>query len=202
MIDKTIRSLLLGAIIASPLILNPLQAQTAVYTHPGIVTSQSGEWLGSDHLLNISNKIQVVVEILKPADTKISLTVEQLKARIEEAFKKAGIAPEESANSETPGIPFFNLLIVLYPIEKGYVGLVDGRLMESVDPLRVKLEKGTLFQAITWEKKTLVVAPTDDFKDSIDKSVDEVVKTFLERFDYYEKLKAKLEKREEVERLK
>ena len=93
------------------------------------------------------------------------------------------MAPEDSAYSSTPGIPFFDILVVVYPIEKGYVALVDGaRLFEAVDPLRVHLEKGTTFQAITWEKKTLVVAPEEDFEETVEKTIDDIVNTFFERF--------------------
>lgn len=182
--------------------LNVLSAadQTVVYTHPGIVINQDGQWVGSDHLLNLTNKIQVVVEILKPADAKIPVSVETLRAQIEAAFIKGGLLPNE-VNTDTPGIPFFNLLIVTYPIDKGYAGLIDGRLIESVDPLRVKLEKNTLFQAITWEKKTLVVAPTDEFKETVEKTVADLVKTFIERYEYFEKLKIKLDKKDDVQRL-
>lgn len=181
----------------------PKEARTLnVYTHPGIVVSQDGKWVGSDHLLNLSNKIDVIVEILKPETTKLPFTEESLEQRIEAAFKKKDFETSASRTSAMPHIPFFNVLLVIYPIEKGYVGLVDGRLMESIDPKRVKLEKNTDFQAITWEKKTLVVAPTDEFEGIINKTIDDILATFFERFEFFEKLRVKMEKKDETQRMK
>lgn len=174
---------------------------SSVYTHPGIVVPQDGSWVGSDHLLNVPRNIEVVVEILKPENTTLPFDQEYLQKRVAEAFKKKDLGPNSEIVSNTPGIPFFNLLVVVYPIEKGFVALIDGRLMEAVDPLRVHLEKGTSFQAITWEKKTLIVAPSEDFKETVDKTVDEIVNTFFERFDFFEKFKTKMESREGTQRL-
>lgn len=173
-----------------------------VYTHPGIVVSQDGRWVGSDHLLNLSNKIDVVVEILKPEATKLPFTEESLEQYVEAAFKKKDFETAASSSSAMPNIPFFNILLVIYPIEKGYAGLIDGRLMESIDPKRVKLEKNTEFQAITWEKKTLVVAPTDEFEGIVTKTIDDILATFFERYEFFEKLRLKMEKKDETPRMK
>lgn len=209
--------ILLGTLLASPLIAEdskPLAAAPAstgrsleVYTHPGIVLQRDNGWAGSDHLLNITSHINIVTEILKPEGEKLPFSEASIQARVEEAFKKQDIgqgqgSASDNVESETPGIPFFNILIAVYPIEKGYAAIIDGRLMESVDPLRVKLEKGTFFQAVTWEKKTLVVAPKDEFKDIVDSKVDEIVNTFIERYQFFDKLKNKMEVKTDIERMK
>lgn len=173
-----------------------------VYTHPGIVVSQGGKWVGSDHLLNLTKKIDVVVEILKPDSTTLPFDEGKLEKRLEEAFKKRDFETAISTTKGMPEIPFFNLLLVVYPIEKGFVALVDGRLMESIDPKRVKLERDTDFQAITWEKKTLIVAPTEEFEGIVEKTIDEIVTTFLDRFEFFEKMKLKMEKKDEPVRMK
>lgn len=173
-----------------------------VYTHPGIVISQGGKWVGSDHLLNLGKKVDVVVEILKPEGTKLPFTEEALEQRVEAAFKKKEFDTTASTNASMPDIPFFNVLLIVYPIEKGFASFVEGRLFESIDPKRVKLEKETEFQAITWEKKTLIVAPSNELEGTVLKAIDDILTTFFERYDYFEKVRFKLEKKDETERMK
>ncbi|MCB1114046.1 MAG: hypothetical protein KDK62_04755 [Chlamydiia bacterium] len=172
-----------------------------VYTRPGIVTMQGGVWEGSDHLLNLKGPLNVVVEILKPKNVEIPLSVETIENKIITEFKKMDLVNGNDFSSPTPGIPFFNVLIVAYPVEKGYVALVDARLMEVVDPYRVKLDPRTYFQAVTWEKKSVLVAPSDEFVQTVDKTVDDLVKAFLERVEYFQDLRRKLDQKDQVERL-
>ena len=180
----------------------PPAREMNVYTHPGIVVSQGGKWIGSDHLLNLTKKIDVVVEILKPEGTRLPFSEESLEKKVEAVFKKKDFDTTASTLSAMPNIPFFNILLVVYPIEKGFVALIDGRLMESIDPKRVKLDKDTDFQAITWEKKTLIVAPTDEFEAVVEKTMEEILKTFFERYEFFEKMKIKMEVKDETQRMK
>jgi len=170
-----------------------------VYTHPGIVVNQGGRYAGSDHLLNLSKHIDIASEILKPADAELPLTPQQIDDYIYDKFIKKGL---ESTKGTASSLPFFNMLLVVYPIEQGYVALVDGRLIESVDPKRVKLDKDTQFQAITWEKKVLLVTPKDDFKGSIFKTIDDILNTFFERYDYFDRLRQKMEVKTDTERMR
>jgi hypothetical protein len=179
----------------------PMPSQPA-YTHPGIVVSQGGNWVGTDHLLNLTKNIGIVVEILKPAGTKMPFDEATIEKRAADAFKKRDVEATAENSGVRPKLPFFNILLVVYPIDKGFVALIDGRLLESVDPKRVKLDKDTDFQAVTWEKKTLIVAPIDEFEALAEKTVDEIVSTFLERYEYFEKIKLKMEKKDDVERMK
>lgn len=177
---------------------NPGQ-ELNVYTHPGIVINQGGRFVGSDHLLNLSKHIDIASEILKPSDAEIPLTTQMIDDYIHDKFIKKGL---ESANGSASSIPFFNLLLVIYPVDQGFVALVDGRLIESVDPKRVKLDRETQFQAITWEKKVLLVTPKEDFKTSIFKTIDDILNTFFERYDYFERLKEKMEVNTGTERMR
>lgn len=170
-----------------------------VYTHPGIVINQGGRFVGSDHLLNLSKHIDIASEILKPSDTEIPLTTQTVDDYIYDKFVKKGL---ESNKGSASSIPFFNMLLVIYPVEQGYVALVDGRLIESVDPKRVKLDRDTQFQAITWEKKVLLVTPKDDFKASIFKTIDDILNTFFERYDYFDRLRQKMEVNTDTERMR
>lgn len=178
----------------------PMSAfESQVYTHPGIVVNQGGRWVGSDHLLNLSRNVRIVSEILKPADATLPFNEASLDKTLQEKFSKHGFDINGQANSAAP---FFNLLIVVYPIEQGYVSLVDGRLMEGIDPKRVKLDPDTSFQAITWEKKTLLVSPKDEFEATINKSIDDIINTFFERYDYFDRLKVRMEQKNESERMR
>lgn len=180
-------------------VFNPTTTELNVYTHPGIVINQGGRFVGSDHLLNLSKHIDIASEILKPADTEIPLTIQMIDDYIYDKFIKKGL---ESTRGSASTIPFFNLLLVIYPVEQGFVALVDGRLIESVDPKRVKLDRDNQFQAITWEKKVLLVTPKDDFKSSIFKTIDDILNTFFERYDYFDRLRQKMEVKTDTERMR
>lgn len=170
----------------------------SVYTHPGIVINQGGQFVGSDHLLNLSKHIEIATEILKPAEGEIPVTAQAIDEYLFDKFTKRGI---ESTNGSATALPFFNLLLVVYPIEQGYVALVDGRLFESVDPKRVKLDRDTQFQAITWEKKVLLVTPKDDFKATLFKTIDDILGTFFDRYDYFDRLRQQMQQKTDTERM-
>lgn len=184
------------------LLLLPLTlfAAPQVYTRPGIVTLQGGSWEGSDHLLNLKGPVNVVVEILKPQNVEVPLSADEIESRITTEFKKVDLTSGNYA-VETPGIPFFNILIVAYPVEKGYVASVDARLIEVIEPFRVRIDPSTFFQAVTWEKKSLLVAPTEEFSKTVDKTIDDLVKTFIERVSYFKEMNRRHENKDGVERL-
>ncbi|NGX43049.1 MAG: hypothetical protein K940chlam7_01340 [Chlamydiae bacterium] len=166
------------------------------YPNPGIVAQRSGNWVGSDHLYNITDKIDIVVEIFKPQNTDIPITEDMIRSRTVEIFKEAGIQPYSEAKAGEPFLPFFHILIMLYPIEKvGYAVHTEGRLFEKIYLDRVKLEEGTTLQAITWQSENLILTPTEDFTNQLNKSIDEIAHAFADRFRYFEKLKAESQRR-------
>lgn len=89
----------------------------------------------------------------------------------------------------TPPLPFLHVLIMVNPIEKGYVAYFGLRLFESVEIKRVVLEPDTAFQAITWEKQTLLIASTEDFKKEMSNLTKELTEDFISRYNYYRSLK-------------
>lgn len=161
------------------------------YLHPGIVFNQAGRWVGSDHLYNLPKKIAVIADVLGPSGASLPVDTSVLTKFVEDKFKAHYFDTTPLASSDKPALPFFNVLIVVYPIDQGYVALCEGRLFESIDPKRVRLEKGTAFQAITWEKKTLIVTPKDDFVKTVEKTIEDILNTFFERYDYFETLRLK-----------
>lgn len=161
----------------------------ADYLHPGILVYLNDKWEGSDHLLNLTNNISVFVTILKPEDVLLEITNAQLQTEIEKIFQEANIKPKTLVEVGKPPLPAFEIEIFVYPIDKGYVACCDGRLLESVILERFKMDSNMAFQAITWEKQSLIVSPKAQFGEQITKNVQDIAHAFVERFKTYEKLK-------------
>jgi hypothetical protein len=166
----------------------PQVPQHAKYLHPGILVYLNGEWQGSDHLLNLLSNIGVYVTILKPQDETLNITQEQLQNEVVKIFEKANIKPLTLAAEGKPPLPAFEIEIFLYPIEKGYAACCAGRLFESVFLDRFKMDSNMAFQAITWEKQSLIVGPKSTFAEQLTKNIQEIAAAFTERFQAYEKI--------------
>ncbi|WP_068469420.1 hypothetical protein [Candidatus Protochlamydia phocaeensis] len=166
--------------------------QQATYFHPGILVYRGGAWQGGDHLLNITNNIGVYVTIIKPEGDKLDLNADQLRKQVETIFSKEPINPTIMTAEGQPPLPFFQIQILLYPIDKGYVACCEGRLFESVMLQRFMFDPGMGFQAITWEKQTLQVGPTNTIIGQIQDSVDEIAQSFVERYDSFDKIRKDL----------
>lgn len=163
--------------------------QHAEYLHPGILVNLGGAWEGSDHLLNLSNSIGVYVKIFKPDSETLEVTGTDLQKEVETIFNDASIKPLTTTVSGKPPLPAFEIEIFVYPIEKGYAAFVDGRLLESVVLDRFEMDSNMAFQAITWEKQSLIVSPKDKFNDQIKQAVKEISQVFATRYQSFEKLK-------------
>lgn len=167
----------------------PLVPQFAEYLHPGILVFLNGAWQGSDHLLNLSNTIGVYVQILKPEEETLEIGNQELQKQVEAIFGDASIKPQTMAPVGKPPLPAFEVEIFVYPIERGYAASVSGRLFESVVLDRFKMDPNMAFQAITWEKQSLIVSPKEKFKEQLQRTVQEIAQTFVNRFQVYERLK-------------
>ena len=88
-------------------------------------------------------------------------------------------------------LPFFHVLIMINPIEKGYVAYVGTRLFESIDIKRsgAQLDQQTAFQAITWERQLLLITAKEDLLAQVNSSVDELTTEFLNRYKYFQQLR-------------
>lgn len=166
--------------------------QQADYLHPGILVNISGKWEGGDHLLNISSNIGVYVSMIKPENEVLGINDIQIKKEIENIFTLANIKPQILAIAGKPPLPAFEIEIFIYPIEKGYVACCSGRLFESVILERFKMDTNMAFQAITWEKQNLIVSPKEQFDAQLTKTIQDIAKTFAERYQAYEKIKKNL----------
>ena len=166
-----------------------LIAEQATYLHPGILVNLRGKWEGSDHLLNINNNIGVYISIIKPEGENLNVTEGDLKKEVESIFTLAGIKPQTLVAPGKPPLPAFEIQVFVYPIDKGYVAYCSGRLFESVSVDRFKMDSNMAFQAITWEKEHLIVSPKDQFVDQLTRTIQDIGKTFGERFQVYERIK-------------
>lgn len=151
------------------------------FNHPGVVTSKGSQWIGGDNFTNISHSIALQVNIVKPETLEIPFKKEDLQSKISEIFSKEGITLTTTATEFEPPLPFFNLLLLAYPITDGIVIAIQGRLFESVELKRIILEKNTLFQAITWEQTNLVVAPHDDIDKYVKDAITSIANSFAGR---------------------
>lgn len=164
------------------------------YPNPGIVAQRGGKWVGSDHLYNISNKIGINVEIFKPQNTTVPVSSESIKERVVSIFLKGKIEPKAESLGGKPSLPFFHVLLMVYPIDKGFVVFCEGRLFEEVHIDRVILDQQTVMQAITWESQNMIIASEADLDDQINKSIDEIANTFVDRFIFYSNIKTEIKK--------
>jgi hypothetical protein len=177
------------AVLPPPVKPAPAVPQHAEYLHPGILVFINGAWQGSDHLLNLPKNIGVYVKIIKPEEESLNTSDKDLQKQVERAFAEANIKPLTMAVAGKPPLPAFEIEIFVYPIERGYAAFLDGRLFESVILDRFKMDPNMAFQAITWEKQTLIVSPKEQFAEHIVKAVEEITGAFITRYQAYEHLK-------------
>lgn len=157
-----------------------------IYTFPGVVALQDGDWVGSEHLYNLSPQIGVVVEIVYSSGNSTSLTEEGILNKITPILKAGGLTVREPLISGTSPLPFLNILIIIHPIEKGYVAYCTGQLFEEVTLRRIQLKPGTTWQAVTWEQQELVVFAKEHLQEQVEKTVQNIVTAFAARYKSYE----------------
>ena len=164
------------------------------YPNPGIVALRDGRWVGSDHLYNLTNKIDLSVEFFTPPNVVLPITKEAVKASIAEIFSKARIIPPTEIPADKPPLPFFHMLIMIYPLDKGYVAYCEGRLFEQIELDRVKPDEQTAMQGITWESQNLIITSKEDLRTQLLKSIDEIATSFAERFRFYEDIRLEIQR--------
>lgn len=159
------------------------------YSHPGIVAFRDGQWLGSDHLLNLSDHVNVLVELSAPDEVEIPVTAVALTQSIDEIFQKGGITPDAEVKPGKPDLPLFHVLAMIYPIRDGFAFSITASLFEDVKLARINLDENVTMQAITWDRQSINIASTDKFKEELISSVNEMANTFVERYKFFEMLK-------------
>lgn len=165
--------------------------QVPAYFHPGMLVAPrgGGGWQGGDQLFNLTNSIGVFVEIIKPENENLTISNQEIQHLIEGIFNQGGINPQTLASTDQPPLPFFHFQILCYPIHKGYTVYCSGRLFESVELKRLRLDSNMTFQAITWEKQTLFVVPNEGLRQEVEKNAADIAQSFVERFQTSEQHK-------------
>lgn len=175
-----------------PLSIGPLTAQN-YYTMPGIVGLRNGGWEGSDDLFNLTPNIEIIVEMVKGEKKKYFMTDEFIKEHIVKYFKEGGLVPYSQA-ADGPPLPIFHVLILITPVQEGYAAYVSCRLFEAVKLKRLVLDQDITYQAITWEKQDLIIAPKEGNMAELAESIKELTQSFITRYKYFENLKARTNK--------
>lgn len=162
-------------------------AQQIEYFYPGILVNKNGVWQGGDDLLNLSGDIGFYLSIIKPEQDSLIVNEAKLKQASETFLKNAGITAKTLTLPGQAPLPYFQIQILLYPIGKeGYVACCEGRLFESVSLKRITMDaKNMAFQAVTWQKSSLMISPSRQINEQIQQHVEDIVKAFAERFQSF-----------------
>lgn len=158
------------------------QAVGSIYASPGIASLQGGQWVGSDNLYNLPKSLGLVIELTLRPDLQLSLDHLAIEEKINSVLKTAGVMLRGTALFKDTPLPFLHFLIMIEPIEKGYVAYCSGRLFEEVQLARVHLKQGIVWQGITWEKQELIVFPTEQLHDQILRTIENICTAFASRF--------------------
>ena len=164
-----------------------------VYTNPGIASYRGDKWIGSEHLYNIPEQFQVVVDFVVPEDSELNLNPEEIKKKLTENLKNENILTSESALSAP--LPILHCLVLAYPLKGGVAFSTHLRFMESIDLERVQEKTDIDFQAVTWEKMNLFVSTEEHFEEQLKTSIDTLVNQFRNKVFY---LKNKEEEKSDV----
>lgn len=163
-----------------------LQAQMPlsqdIYTSPGVATLQGNQWVGAENLYHLSPDIGIVVEIIKPADLTITLSESMLKEKISGILRNSGLFPRVTLFKDKTPLPFFHLILMVNPVEKGYFAYCSARLFEQVNVSRVFMKSDFIWQAITWEKQELLLFPTEQLQQQIDSVIQSLTMAFGEKY--------------------
>lgn len=152
-------------------------ASGELFFYPGVVSARDGRWTGGDNFLNLSKSIAVQVNFIKAEGVDIPFAQDKFQGLISSIFDKNGLNP--SANTSPP-LPFFNLIVMIFPTADGLAAACQGRLFEQVQVSRVQL-KDEVFQAITWEQTHLVFGAADDFEKMLTNTIESLTNTFVTR---------------------
>ncbi len=167
----------------------PEQQVGAIYTSPGIATIQGGDWVGAEHLYGLSTDIRLVVEIVHPQGMTAPITKEWILEKVQPILIGGGVQPRSGLSPNQTPLPFLHFLVMINPIEKGYVAYCAARLFESVQVDRPNLKVDVTWQAITWEKQELMVFASEQLEIELAKAVEASATSFANKFKSYERQK-------------
>ena len=172
---------------SSSLLLQPVPYETiappTTYL-PGIATIKDKQWMVSDYLYNLPPNIGIKVEVIKPGGKYIPLAAERAENRIAEIFQEAQINPPLIYECQPP-LPMFYVLVMVYPCDRRCVAFVTAQLYEIAKPARIDIDLNGVWQAVTWERQTLVASSCEDFAHEVMAAIEDIVYAFTNRFNFY-----------------
>jgi hypothetical protein len=168
---------------------------TLDYFYPGILVNSNNVWEGGDDLLNLTNNIEFYLTIIKPDNDQLEIPKDKFRQTAETILRNAGISTKTLVRSDEAPLPYFQIQILLYPIGKeGYVACCEGRLFESVSLKRINLDAKMSYQAVTWQKSSLIISPNSKINDQLQQHVEDIVKAFADRFQSFSSLTKELKR--------
>ncbi|MBA3957080.1 MAG: hypothetical protein H0X51_01615 [Parachlamydiaceae bacterium] len=151
----------------------------AIYGSPGVVTQQGGAWVGSENLYNLSSNVGLDVEIIQPQAVALPITREAIIGKLSALLRNGGV--NVRTNMGGSPLPFLHVLVMIQPIEKGFVAYCAVRLFEEVEIDRVHFKPGLTWQTISWEKQELIVSPPEQLDAEINKTLSDMILSFTDR---------------------
>lgn len=130
-----------------------------------------------------------MVEVVHLPGTAPTLDQALIEKNVLDLLRNGGFNAYPLTGSPTPPFPYYHVLIITMPMLEGRIAYVGCRLFEQVFLDRVQLAEGVYWQAITWEKQTLVQSSKEEFADHIYKDVNQITIEFIQRFKHFEDLK-------------
>jgi hypothetical protein len=172
------------AIPYKPLPKPTLPPMSKPFGMPGIVGLQNEKWAGTDYLGYLSHDITVTVEIVK-TDYVPDIDVPALEARIAAIFAKEDLKPEAEVK-EGPPLPFVQILLIIYPFEKGKFAVFGAcRLFEQIEVMRKNFTPAGYWQGITWESQNVTLATEEKLKEQVADLVDGLADGFVKRYKLF-----------------
>lgn len=169
-------------LIIHPAEQTPPEPTSELFPYPGVVIAKGGSWQGGDHLINLSKEIAIQVNIVKPEESALLLEKTGLEKIVMESFSGVGISRLTQGEEGKPPLPFFSLFILAYPTPGGYAAVCMGRLFEEITLKRISLDRGSTFQAVTWEQVNLIVGPKEGFEKQVEATINAIATNFTSRF--------------------
>jgi hypothetical protein len=146
-----------------------------------MVMIKDNQWTGFDNFLNISRSFAVQVNLIKGEKVELDITTEELRQKITSVFQSDGLQINENGQEGKPPLPYYNMLVMIFPVRDGYTAACVARLFEEVSLERLRLQYGETYQAITWTQANLIVASTEEFKKLLISTVEGMASTFTKR---------------------
>lgn len=157
------------------------------FTVPGIVGMKEGQWRGSDHLLNLTDKIRVTADVYASKEVKLPFTAQNLEELVTNLFVKSSLKPNEPGEYGKPPLPYFHILVMVHRASTEYAVFIQLRLFEEVRLARVTLPKEVAFQAITWEDEDFLMISPNRLKAEVYQQVQQITTDFIARYNFFEK---------------